>query len=72
MERSFLSRFEAGVDFGYSMTRANSLKQLTLGGNLAYRDQHNLDTMLVDIFGGWQETLPETKRWDLVTTSGIF
>ena len=30
-ERSFWSRFDAGLDFGYSMTQANSAKQLSLG-----------------------------------------
>jgi len=33
-ERSFWSRFDAGFDFGYSMTQANSAKQLTVGGTL--------------------------------------
>ena len=31
-ERTFWSRFDAGLDFGYSMTRTNSAKQLSLGG----------------------------------------
>ena len=34
IERTFWSRFAAGLDFGYSMTRANSAKQLSLGTNL--------------------------------------
>ena len=38
-ERTFWSRFESGLDFGYSMTRTNSAKQLSLGTNLSYRDR---------------------------------
>ena len=63
-ERSFWSRFDAGFDFGYSMTQANSAKQLTLGGTLSYHDQENLDTLLVNVFKSSQANAPETKRWD--------
>jgi len=63
-ERSFWSRFDAGFDFGYSMTQANSAKQLTLGGTLSYHDQENLDTLLVSVFRSSQANAPETKRWD--------
>ena len=33
-ERTFWSRFDVGLDFGYSLTKTNSAKQLSLGGNL--------------------------------------
>jgi hypothetical protein len=42
-ERSFWSRFDTSMDFGYSMVRANSAKQLNLGGTLSYRDQRSVD-----------------------------
>ena len=42
VERTFWSRFDAGLDFGYSMTRTNSAKQLSLGANLSYRDEQLL------------------------------
>ena len=38
-ERSFWARFDTALDFGYSMTRTNSAKQLSLGTNLSYRDE---------------------------------
>src|SRR4249920_1048186 len=63
-ERSFWSRFEAGFDFGYSMTQANSAKQLTLGGNLLYRDKQIVDTALANAFKSSQSNAPETQRWD--------
>jgi hypothetical protein len=64
-ERSFLSRFDAGFDLGYSMTRANSAKQFSFGGNLSYRDQQNLDSMFTNMFRSSQENAPDTSRWEL-------
>ncbi len=63
-ERSFWSRFDAGFDFGYSMTQANSAKQLTLGGTLLYRDEQVVDTALANAFKSSQSNAPETQRWD--------
>ena len=64
-ERSFWSRFDAGFDFGYSMTQANSAKQLTLGGTLSYRDEQVVDTASGNVFKSSQSNAPETQRWDL-------
>jgi putative salt-induced outer membrane protein YdiY len=64
-ERTFWSRFDTAVDFGYSMTRANSAKQLSLGGNLSYRDDRYVDVVLANVFRSSQENAPETQRWDL-------
>ena len=55
----------AGLDFGYSMTRANSAKQLSLGTNLSYRDEKHVDVLLANVFRSSQENAPETQRWDL-------
>jgi putative salt-induced outer membrane protein YdiY len=63
-ERSFWSRFDAGFDFGYSMTQANSAKQLTLGGTLLYRDRQIVDTALANAFKSSQSNAPDTQRWD--------
>ena len=63
-ERSFWSRFDAGFDFGYSMTQANSAKQLTLGGTLLYRDRQIVDTALANVFKSSQSNAPDTQRWD--------
>jgi len=65
LERSFWARFDTGLDFGYSMTQANSATQLTLGGNLLYRDQQVIDTVLVNVFKSTQSNAPDTQRWDL-------
>ncbi len=64
-ELTFWSRFDAGFDFGYSMTQANSAKQLTVGGNLLYRDRQVIDTVLGNVFSSSQSNAPETQRWDL-------
>ena len=63
-EQSFWSRFDAGFDFGYSMTQANDAKQLTFGGNLLYRDRQIVDSMLANVFKSTQSNAPNTQRWD--------
>lgn len=64
-ERTFWSRFDAGLDFGYSMTRTNSATQLSLGTNLSYRDEHYYDVLFANIFSSTQDNAPDTQRWDL-------
>jgi putative salt-induced outer membrane protein YdiY len=64
-ERNFLSRFDSALDFGYSMTRANSATQLSLGANLSYRDEHHADTLFANVFRSSQDNAPTTQRWDL-------
>ena len=64
-ERSFWSRFESAFDFGYTMTQANDAKQLTLGGNLLYRDAQVVDTVVGNVFKSSQSNAPETQRWNL-------
>ncbi len=65
IERTFWSRFAAGLDFGYSMTRANSATQLSLGTNVSYRDEKHVDVLLANVFRSSQDNAPETQRWDL-------
>ena len=65
IERGFWSRFDSGLDFGYSMTKANSAKQLSLGSNLSYRDANYYDSLFANIFSSTQENAPDTQRWDL-------
>jgi putative salt-induced outer membrane protein YdiY len=64
-ERNFWARFDTGLDFGYSMTRTNSAEQLSLGANVAYRDEHRADALFVSVFRNAQENAPETQRWEL-------
>jgi putative salt-induced outer membrane protein YdiY len=63
-EQKFWSRFDAGLDFGYNMTRTNSAKQLSLGTNLNYRDEHRVDAVFASVFNSSQDNAPETKRWE--------
>ncbi len=64
-ERGFWSRFDSALDFGYSLTKTNSARQLSLGGNLSYRDERNIDSLFVNVFRSSQANAPETQRWDL-------
>ncbi len=65
IERTFWSRFETALDFGYSMTRANEAKQLTLGGTLLYRDEDIVDSLVGNVFHSSQSNAPQTQRWNL-------
>ena len=64
-ERTFLSRFDTALDFGYSMTKANSAKQLSLSTNLSYRDERYVDVAFASIFRNSQANAPETQRWEV-------
>ena len=64
-ERTFWARFDTALDFGYSMTRTNSAKQLSLGANLSYRDERYVDVVFANVFSSSQENAPETQRWDV-------
>ena len=64
-ERKFWSRFDTALDFGYSLTRTNSAKQLSLGANLSYRDQRYVDVTFANVFRSSQDNAPETQRWDV-------
>jgi len=64
-ERTFWTRWDAALDFGYSMTRTNDARQLSLGTNLSYRDADYVDVLFANVFSSSQENAPETQRWDL-------
>jgi putative salt-induced outer membrane protein YdiY len=64
-ERTFWARFDTGLDFGYSLTRANSAKQLSLGSNLSYRDDQHVDALFASVFRNSQDNAPETQRWEV-------
>ena len=64
-ERTFWARWDAGLDFGYSMTATNSATQLSLGTNLRYRDEHYADVVFANVFRSSQEDVADTQRWDL-------
>ena len=64
-ERKFWSRFDSALDFGYSMTRTNSAKQLSLGTNLSYRDERYADALFANIFYSSQDNAPKTQRWEV-------
>jgi hypothetical protein len=64
-ERNFWARFDTALDFGYSMTRTNSAKQLSLGTNMSYRDERYVDVAFANVFRSSQENAPKTERWDV-------
>lgn len=65
-EQTFWSRMDAGFDFGYSMTKANGVKQLTGAANIAYTGERSLVTLSSNIFFNEQTNAPRTRRWELI------
>jgi putative salt-induced outer membrane protein YdiY len=65
VERNFWSRFDVGLDFGYSMTRTNAAKQLSLGSNLSYRSEDYYDALFANVFSSTQDNAPDTQRWEV-------
>lgn len=66
-ERSFGSRFDAGFDIGFSMTKANGARQLSAGGNLVYRDERNYVGMSANALSNTRSQAPRTRRWEVGT-----
>src|SRR4029079_17022516 len=64
VEQQVWSRFDVGLDFGYSMTRTNSATQLNLGSNLTYRDEHYVDALFANVFSSTQEHAPNHHTCD--------
>ena len=69
IQRTFWSRFETALDFGYSMTRANEAKQLTVGGTLLYRDEDVVDSVVGNVFHSSQSNAPRRNGGISATTS---
>lgn len=64
-EQTFWSRMDAGFDLGYSMTKANGVKQLTGATNVSYTTERSLTTLSADIFFNEQANAPRTRRWEV-------
>lgn len=65
-EQTFWSRMDAGFDIGYSMTKANGVKQFTGATNIAYTGERSLATLSGNIFFNEQANAPRTRRWELI------
>ena len=64
-ERGFWSRLDSGFDIGYSMTKANNVKQLSAGMNMVYTAERSIVTLAGNAFFNKQSNAPETRRWEL-------
>jgi hypothetical protein len=64
-EQSFWSRFDAGFDVGYSMTKANATKQLTANSNIVYTTEKSISTLAASIFFNEQGEAAQTRRWEV-------
>lgn len=64
-EQTFWSRLDAGFDIGYTMTKANGVKQLTGAADVAYTGERSAVTVSSNIFFSKQSEAPRTRRWQV-------
>jgi putative salt-induced outer membrane protein YdiY len=64
-ERTFWSRFDAGFDLGYSMTKANGVKQFTGALNVVHTGERSIASLAANAFLNSQSNAPRTRRWEV-------
>jgi len=63
-EDTFLGRFSASIDFGFNMTKANSLKQSSLRSKVGYITNKWATDASFDMVSSSQDNADDTKRKD--------
>jgi len=61
---NFWDRFHAGLSLGYSLTKAQNLKQLTLRSNLGYATEHWIADASYNNLNSSQDEVEDIKRSD--------
>ncbi len=64
-EESIASRVTWGFDLGFNATRANSVKQLSLGSNVAYTGERTSIRVHSQGLFNSQSNAPRTRRWEI-------
>ncbi|WP_297797517.1 hypothetical protein [uncultured Eudoraea sp.] len=64
LERGFWSRLDAAIDFGISFTKANNLKQFTLGTNLKYTEDKWSANINANLLRSTQDNAEDIRRED--------
>ncbi|MBU2951860.1 DUF481 domain-containing protein [Tamlana agarivorans] len=60
----FLERFTGSIDLGFNLSKANHLRQFTVGGALHYIDKSWVMDGSVNILNSYQDDIDDTKRTD--------
>lgn len=64
LEKGFWSRLDAAIDFGISFTKANNLKQFTLGTNLKYTEDKWSALINANLLRSTQDNATDIRRED--------
>lgn len=65
-ERDFWSRLDTGFDLGYSMTKANNVKQFSGAINVVYTAEKSIASLAANAFFNTQSNAPRTRRWEAI------
>lgn len=65
VETSFWDQLSASFDFGYSLTKANNLRQTTLGGKIGYRSERSYANISLQGVNSAQDNADRSRKGDL-------
>ena len=65
VERGFINRFSASLDFGYTFTKANGSQQLTTRGMLGYRAERFYSDIALNAVSNVQQSAENSRKADL-------
>ena len=64
VDKGFWSRLYASIDLGFSQTKANNLRQVTIGSNISYVANKWSGSIKFDGLSSTQDEVDPIKRWD--------
>jgi putative salt-induced outer membrane protein YdiY len=72
IDKEFLDKLSASIEFGFSITKANNLKQINLRSNIGYTEEKWSLTGSFDDVSSSQDSIESTKRTDINTSFNYF
>ncbi|MDO6761399.1 DUF481 domain-containing protein [Tamlana sp. 2_MG-2023] len=64
IDDAFWERFTGSIDLGFNLSKANNLRQFSVGGALHYMDKSWLMDGSVNVLNSYQDDVEDTKRTD--------
>ncbi|KAB1067770.1 DUF481 domain-containing protein [Tamlana haliotis] len=64
IDDGFWERFTGSIDLGFNLSKANNLRQFSVGGALSYIDKSWLMDGSVNVLNSYQDDVDDTKRTD--------
>ena len=72
VDEGFIDRLSASIDFGFTLTKANNLRQLSLRSNLGYLTENWSADASLDAVRSAQDSVAATERTDASATFNYF